>query len=112
MPRELLSAVKATGKEERGLARLPITKARGPEEALEEKIAIIKEGQRAASSARGDREGDPASPGKGETELPASIRGKGAKGDRESLFKEPELCGKSSQARELRAYGAQVRIWG
>jgi hypothetical protein len=34
MPRELLSAVKATGKEKGGLASLPIAKARGPEEAL------------------------------------------------------------------------------
>ena len=55
MPRELLSAIKATGEEQRGLASLPIAKARGPEEALKEEVAIIKEGQRAASSAGGDR---------------------------------------------------------
>jgi hypothetical protein len=96
VPWELLSAIKATGKEERGLARLPITEARGPEEALEEELPIIKEGQRAASPARGDREGDPSSPRKGETELPASVRGKGAKGNRESLLKEAQFCGQSS----------------
>ena len=96
MPRELLGAIEATGKEEGGLASLPIAKARGPEEALEEELPIIKEGQRAASSARGDRERDAASPRKGETELPASIRGEGAKGDRESLLKEAQLCRQSS----------------
>ena len=101
MPRELLSAIKATGKEERGLASLPIAKARGPEEALEEELPIIKEGQRAASPTGGDREGDSASPAKCEAELPASIRGKGAKGYRESLLKEAQFCGESSQAREL-----------
>jgi hypothetical protein len=108
VPRELLSAIKATGKEERGLASLPIAKARGPEEALEEEIAIIKEGQRAASSARGDREGDPASPAKCEAKFPASIRGEWTERNGESLLKEAQLCRKSSQARELRAYGAQV----
>jgi hypothetical protein len=101
VPGELLSAIKATGKEERGLASLPIAKARGPEEALEEEIAIIKEGQRAASATGCDREGDPASPTECETKLPASIRGKGAKGYRESLLKEAQFCGQSSQAREL-----------
>jgi hypothetical protein len=62
VPRELLSAIKATGKEERGLASLPVTKARSPEEALKEEITIVKEGQRAASATGGDRKGDPASP--------------------------------------------------
>ena len=57
-----MSAIKATGKEERGLASLPVTKARSPEEALKEEIPIIKEGQRAASPAGGDRKGDPSSP--------------------------------------------------
>jgi hypothetical protein len=96
VPRELLSAIKATGKEKRGLASLPIAKARGPEEAPEEELPIIKEGQRAASSARGDREGDPASPAKCEAKLPAGIRGKGTKRYRESLLKEPKLRGQSS----------------
>ena len=96
MPRELLSAIKATGEEERGLASLPIAKARGPEEALKEELPIIKEGQRAASSARGDREGDPASPAKCEAKLPASIRGEGTERNGESLLKEAQLCRQSS----------------
>jgi hypothetical protein len=96
VPWELLSAIKATGEEERGLASLPITEARGPEQALEEELSIVKEGQRAASSARGDREGDPSSPRKGEAKLPAGIRGEGAKGDRESLLKEAQFCRQSS----------------
>jgi hypothetical protein len=96
VPWELLSAIKATGKEERSLASLPITKARGPEEALEEEIAIIKEGQRAASATGCDREGDPASPAKCKTELSTGIRGKGAKGNGESLLKEAQFCGESS----------------
>jgi hypothetical protein len=91
VPRKLLSAVKATSKEKGGLASLPITKARGPEKALEEEIAIVKEGQRAASPTGCDREGDPASPAKCEAKLPACVRGKGTERNRESLLKEAQF---------------------
>jgi hypothetical protein len=111
VPRELLSAVKATGEKKGGLASLPVTKARSPEEALEEEIPIIKEGQRAASPTGGDRKGDPSSPWEGQTELPTCIRREGTERHRESLLKEPQLCCQSSQARELGANWAQMWIW-
>jgi hypothetical protein len=91
VPRELLSAIKATGEEERSLASLPVAKARGPEEAFEEELPIIKEGQRAASSARGDRKRDASSPREGQAKLPASIGGEGTERNGESLLKEAQF---------------------